>query len=274
MMEMNNNNRFPGGFPSSGWGPMMNRGIQYDSQSMCGSQQQGFGSVLFVSRLPEDITNPDAICNLIGVYGDVNKVQMIKNGSALVEMATPQQASNVRNYLDQVKIGDKKIIVNNSNKPSIRQMNENKETFKDYTRAGIHRFHGLKPGHKMLRSFYRPSAELFVSRFEAEKSDSLKTYFEKSGYTVKDVKTVGQKGDMAIVSLDSVEEGIKALAKLHNTMPEELGEKKGKRGLCLNFAMSSSKKRRSEGENKKEKESLDDTTEETSKGKEEEKMQE
>ena len=43
---------------------------------------QPYGSCLFVSRLPEDLANPDAIANLLGVYGDVNKVQMIKDNSA------------------------------------------------------------------------------------------------------------------------------------------------------------------------------------------------
>lgn len=250
MMSMNqygssrmgrNNNGFQGFSPFAHPIDRYNEQVNMMLPNMYGSQE-GTGCCLFVSRLPEDISTPDGICNLLGVYGDVYKVQMIKNNSALVEMATPQQASNAKSYLNQTKIGENKMIVNYSNKPGIRKMSENKETFKDYTRAGIHRFQGLKPGHKMLKSFHRPAAELFVSRFESGKSENVKKYFEQSGYTVKEVKEIGQKGDMAIVTLGSVEEGVKALAKLHNTMPEELGEKKGRRGLTLNFAMSSNRK--------------------------------
>lgn len=247
-----NNPMFPGQLPfgmnqgffgSPGFNLSMN-GCDENSRMMLSNPygSQSYSCCLFVSRLPEELANLDSIANLLGVYGDVNKVQMIKNGSALVEMAQPDHATRVKNYLDGTKIGENKMLVSYSNKPSIRKMNENQDTFKDYSRAGVHRFYGLKPGHKMLRSFYRPSAELFVSRFETGKVENLRKYFEDSGYTVKDVKGVGQKGDMAIVTLDSVEQGIKALAKLHNTMPEELGEKKGRRGITLNFAISSNKK--------------------------------
>jgi len=279
-----NNSMFPGQMPfgmnqaffgSSGFNMPMN-GFEEQSRMMLPNQygSQPYGSCLFVSRLPEDLANPDAIANLLGVYGDVNKVQMIKDNSALVEMSQPEHASRVKNYLDQTKIGENKMLVSYSNKPSIRPKTENKDTFKDYSRAGVHRFYGLKPGHKMLRSFYRPSAELFVSRFESGKVENLKKFFEDSGYTVKDVKGVGQKGDMAIVTLGSVEDGIKALAKLHNTKPEDLGEQKGRRGITLNFAISSNKKgnfkRSTSGEDTKQ----EANTEKASKTEEEEKMDE
>jgi len=278
-----NRSMFPGQMPfpmnqgffgSSGFNMPMN-GFEEQSRMMFQNPygSQSYGCCLFVSRLPEDIANLDAIANLLGVYGDVNKVQMIKNNSALVEMAQPDQASRVKNYLDGTKIGENKMLVSYSNKPSIRKMNENKDTFKDYSRAGVHRFYKLNPGHKMLRSFYRPSAELFVSRFESGKVDNLKKVFEDSGYTVKDVKGVGQKGDMAIVTLGSIEEGIKALCKLHNTMPEELGEKKGKRGITLNFAISSNKKGNSKKTTSEEDPKQDVNMEEPSKN-EEEKMNE
>ena len=59
------------------------------------------GPCFLVSSLPEELANPDSLCNLFGYYGDVHKVKILRNkpDCALVQMAKPHQAAVVRKYL-------------------------------------------------------------------------------------------------------------------------------------------------------------------------------
>ena len=61
------------------------------------AQQQllGFGTVLLVSNIPEQLATPDSLFTLFGVYGDVMRVKVLfnKKDNALIQMAEPQQAS-------------------------------------------------------------------------------------------------------------------------------------------------------------------------------------
>ena len=77
---------------------------------------------LLVSCLPDDIANPDSICNLFGHYGDVHKVKILHNKKdcALIQMAKPHQVFTIRQNLDQLKLYGKKICVSFSRVESIK----------------------------------------------------------------------------------------------------------------------------------------------------------
>jgi hnRNP-L/PTB/hephaestus splicing factor len=53
------------------------------------------GPVILVSNLNEDMTTPESLFTLFGVYGDVHRVKILfnKKDSALIQFATPQQAA-------------------------------------------------------------------------------------------------------------------------------------------------------------------------------------
>ena len=87
--------------------------------------------VLLISNIPEELANVTNIFNMVGMYGDVVAVKILRNKTdcCLVQLAKPhhaQQVGNqiylmhsipnfqVRNFLDQAKVGGRKLCVSNS----------------------------------------------------------------------------------------------------------------------------------------------------------------
>ena len=225
---------------NSSYGPVMgahNRG-----------SQQANGPCLLVSSIPEDIANPDYLCNLFGFYGDVQRVKILRNKKdcAIIQMAKPHQATLCRNFLDQCKIGGKRICVSYSRMTSIKLPTDNGHDddakTKDFSSIkGVHRFRNPNLAHKLLKNLCAPTAMLHVANLPENfatcgKLDELKGYFVDAGFTVKDVQECGKDGSMSLIQLASVEEAISALAKLHNKIPEKIGTKKGELGLCISFS--------------------------------------
>lgn len=201
------------------------------------------GPCLLVSSLPDELANPDSICNLFGIYGDVTRVKILRNkrDCALLQLSKPHQATLCRNFLDQARIGGRKICVSFSRMSSIKLpadigIDDDPST-KDYSNVrGVHRFRNPNIAHKLLKNLCAPTPLLHVANMpDGFGKDKLRQYFVDNGFTVKDIQDCGKDGSMALVHLSSVEEAIGALAKLHNKTPEDFSTKNNS-GLCFSFS--------------------------------------
>jgi len=201
------------------------------------------GPCLLVSSLPEELANPDSLCNLFGFYGDVVRVKILRNkrDCALVQLSKPHQATLCRNFLDQAKVCGKKICVSFSRMSSIKLPSdigiEDDSSTKDYSNVrGVHRFRNPNVAQKLMKNLCAPTSVLHVANLSEEfDKETLKAYFLDHGFTVKEVHDCGKDGTMALVQLCSVEESIAALAKLHNKPHPEI-KSKNNAGLCFSFS--------------------------------------
>jgi len=123
--------------------------------------------VVIVSGMNEEKVTPDAIFTLFGVYGDVIKVKILftKKDTALVQMATPQQAEAVITHLNSCPLFGQPIRVNFSKHstimiPSNNPSEENTKFTKEYVGSPLHRF---KSANKTFKHVCAPSATLHVS---------------------------------------------------------------------------------------------------------------
>ncbi|CAM9481370.1 unnamed protein product, partial [Discosporangium mesarthrocarpum] len=93
-----------------------------------------------VLRVDVQGVTPEALCQLFGLYGDVQKVKLVyPRGMALVQMKYPLQAVNAQRLLDQVPLCGMNLEVRPSNQWTI---NDPKAT--DFTKAqGLHRYHSV-----------------------------------------------------------------------------------------------------------------------------------
>ena len=86
----------------------------------------------------------------------------------------------------------------------------------------------------------QPTSIILVSKLPKGKLAQLKKYIKTSGFTIKDTQEVkmreGEEKQSSVydpsimIELESPEEAVNAVGKLHNTMPANIGEKKGSRG--------------------------------------------
>ncbi|XP_050537047.1 polypyrimidine tract-binding protein 1 isoform X3 [Daktulosphaira vitifoliae] len=183
-------------------------------------QMTGQTCVLLVSNLNEEMVTPDAIFTLFGVYGDVLRVKILynKKDGALVQMAEPHQAHLAMLHLDKVRLYGKYIRVMQSKYQTVQLPKEGQPDSgltKDYTSSPLHRF--KKPGSKNYQNIYPPSSTLHLSNIPTTLSeDFLKTAFENNGFTVKDFKFFPKDRKMALIQMESLEEAVAALIKMHN----------------------------------------------------------
>jgi hnRNP-L/PTB/hephaestus splicing factor len=189
-------------------------------------RSDGSGSVLLVINLPEGKINPDMLFTLFGVYGDVLRVKILynKKDTALIQFATPQQASLARQHLDKIELIDKKIsVVISKNKevqpPPVVAKFQN-DTTRDYTDSPFHRF--SRPGNRNERHVCAPSQSLHISNLpDYVTVDDLKLLFTSNSEAGEENKVIGVKlfGDkkrMAFVTFSTVTDAINALMRYHN----------------------------------------------------------
>ncbi|XP_065569564.1 polypyrimidine tract-binding protein 1-like isoform X4 [Artemia franciscana] len=182
--------------------------------------QTGAGCVLLVSNLSEETVTPDALFTLFGVYGDVQRVKILfnKKDTALIQMSEPQQAYLAQTHLDKVKLFGKQIRVMPSKHQGVQMPKEGQPDAgltKDYSASPLHRF--KKPGSKNYQNIYAPSATLHLSNIPPTVGEEeIKAAFAEAGFDVKAFKFFPKDHKMALIQLDSVDEAIVALIKMHN----------------------------------------------------------
>jgi polypyrimidine tract-binding protein 2 len=205
-------------FPLAGAGPaaqaMAQAGVRFPGA------QPSAGCVLLVSNLEETQSECDHLFILFGVYGDVQRVKILfnKKDTALVQMTEPQQALLAMNHLDKVKMWGKVIRVMPSKHTNVQLPKDGQPDAgltKDYSNSGLHRF--KKPGSKNYSNIYPPSATLHLSNIPSSvEEEDLKHAFAAINLTVQAFKFFPKDRKMALVQLNSVDDAVVALIKLHN----------------------------------------------------------
>ena len=128
----------------------------------------GGGIVLLVSNIPDEIAKVDQIFNMIGMYGDVMAVKILHNkrDCCLVQMAKPHHAQQVRQFLDQAKVGGKKLCISFSHLETIqlkRHDDGDNELQKDFLNSRSHRYRNQATAAKLTKNLAPPSSTLHVA---------------------------------------------------------------------------------------------------------------
>jgi polypyrimidine tract-binding protein 1 len=158
---------------------------------------------------------------LFGVYGDVIRVKILfnKKDNALVQMAEPQQAQLAQTYLDKVKLSGRVIRVTPSKHQLVQMPKEGQHDAgltKDFSNSTLHRF--KKPGSKNYGNIYPPSATLHLSNIPStvQEEDIREAFQRETGCHVIAFKFFPKDRKMALIQLQSVDDSIQALIKMHN----------------------------------------------------------
>lgn len=117
-----------------------------------------------------------------------------------------------------MKLWGKEIRVTASKHTSVQLPKEGQPDAgltKDYATSNLHRF--KKPGSKNYANIFPPSATLHLSNIPptVEESD-LRSAFQEKGLSVKAFKFFPKDRKMALAQLETVEEAIIGLIKMHN----------------------------------------------------------
>jgi len=233
-----------GGMNNMGGRNNFNMGSQdygFNNYGEMGRGNHSGGVVLLVSNIPEEIANVDAIFNMLGMYGDVLAVKILRNkrDCCLVHMAKPHHAQQVRNYLDQAKVGGKKLCISHSRVDTLlnkRIADDMKELHVDFSNSRNHRYRNHQMAAKLTKNLGPPSSTLHVANLPEDFSHSdVKDMFIEKGFTVKESKECGTGGNMALLTMASPDEALMALAMMHNYAPEEY-KFKNVAGLCVSFS--------------------------------------
>jgi len=214
---------FGGGYGSSAYG--------YSQGAYGGPMPFGFrghegteGSVLLVHNLNQNKVNPDVLQTLFGVYGDVLRVKILfhKKDSALIQMATPQQAALAKRYLDKVEVYGHELAILFSKHstvqlPPAQGKYDSSELVKDFSESRLHRFR--IPNSRNELHIAAPAPTLHVSNLPDMTEDELSNLFndemEKDGGVVS-VKLFGKDKHMAFITFESLSASIHNLIKYHN----------------------------------------------------------
>ncbi|CAM4760141.1 unnamed protein product [Rotaria magnacalcarata] len=177
------------------------------------------GPVILVSNLNEDMTTPESLFTLFGVYGDVHRVKILfnKKDSALIQYATSQQAAVGHQNLDHITMFGKQIRVSFSKHQFVQMPKDGTSDMgltKDFTNSPLHRF--KKPGSKNYNNIFPPGAVLHLSNIPTETSeDEIQKIFSQYG-TIKRFKFFEKDRKMALIEMDTIEQTIAALINTHN----------------------------------------------------------
>jgi len=205
-----------------------------------GNQSGGGGVVLLVSNIPDEIAKVENIFNMIGMYGDVIAVKILRNkrDCCMVQMAKPHHAHQVRNYLDQAKVGGNKLCISNSRVETLlnKRIAEDNELQMDFSNSRNHRYRNHVMALKLTKNLGPPSSTLHVANLPEELNhNDIKDMFIEKGFTVKESKECGASGTMALLTMASPDEALMALAVMHNYAPEQY-KFKNTAGLCVSFS--------------------------------------
>jgi len=200
----------------------------------------GGGVVLLVSNIPDEIAKVNTIFNMIGMYGDVLAVKILRNkrDCALVQTAKPHHAQQVRNFLDQAKVGGKKLCISYSHVESLmtKRIPQDDELQMDFSTSRNHRYRNHSLAAKLTKNLGPPSSTLHIANLPEELTHvDVKDMFIERGFTVKESKECGTSGNMALLTMTGPDEALMALATMHNYAPEEY-KFKNTAGLCVSFS--------------------------------------
>jgi len=174
--------------------------------------------VLHVSNLDECAVTPSVLFILFGVFGDVNRVKIIfkKRNTALVQMNTSDQAVLAKRYLHGVRFLGKQLQIAHSHYREVQMPKEGQDTENlthDYTNSQMHRF--KVPGSKNYGNIHPPSSVLHLSNIPEGITEEKITSAFNAHRPVKNFKFFAKEKKMALVQLETVEDAIYCLVKMH-----------------------------------------------------------
>merc|ERR1719361_453626 len=228
-----------------------------------GEVKEERGRCVWVTGLPEDYQDADKLVNIFGNFGNVRKVVFSekKPDGALIELDDSRGSIKAVVNMNGQKLDGQAIKVGFTTINHAGLKADDKKS-KDFREAKENwRFTNNKEAkfRKICMSRLRKlSSSVIVSNVPDGKMDNVKKFIIESGYTVKSIEGSKRPEDkekpstgytMAIVELGSVEEGIAAVANLHNAWPKKFGTmKKDRNGneRGLSFALAGVKKEKSE----------------------------
>ena len=202
-------------------------GVGMGGRGQGGGGGGGGGVVLLVSNIPEQIANVDNIFNMVGMYGDVMAVKILRNkrDCCLVQLAKAHHAQQVRQFLDQAKVGGNKLCVSFSHVDNLlnKRIPEDDELQRDFLNSRNHRYRTHAMAAKLTAKLIPPTQTLHIANLPDGFSHSdVKEMFIEKGFTVKESAECGNTGNMAILNMASPDEALLALAVMHNYAPPEL----------------------------------------------------
>jgi RNA recognition motif-containing protein len=185
------------------------------------------GAVVLVNNLNPEKMTADKIFMLFGVYGDVMRVKILynKRESALVQFSTPQQAHLAQLHLNRLSLYGKELNVSISKHGEIQlprgeQDPETAALTKDYSSSPIHRFRHRT---NRMKNINPPSQVLHVANlYEQSSEEELRKLFGQDQRVAPAVQFFKKDRKMAYVKMDSIQDAVQALMKLHNY---KLGDK-------------------------------------------------
>ena len=153
----------------------------YDDHTPGARGPQSAGLVLLVSNLPEEIANVDNIFNMIGMYGDVMFVKILRNkrDCCMVQMSKPHHAQQVKTNLDGAKVGGNKLCISYSRVENLlnKRIPEDDELQKEFLNSRNHRYRSHAVAAKLQKNLGPPTSTLHVANLP-------------DGFTHSDIKVV------------------------------------------------------------------------------------
>jgi len=193
-------------------------------QNQLGSSSLSMGGqdrspVVLVSKLDDKVT-PEVLFTLFGVYGDVIRVKILfnKRDTALVQLASGQQADYARQNLNGCPLYGQEIQVANSKHQTIQMPREaeGKELTRDFMGSEFHRY--KKKTYINPKNVNLPSAVLHVANIhESVSEQELRELFQSASPNARvAVEFFKTNRSQAYIALGSVAEGVNALINFHN----------------------------------------------------------
>jgi len=181
------------------------------------------GCVLLVNNLVADRFTPDRLFMLFGVYGDVMRVKILynKRESAMIQFANGQQAELARLHLNHLNLYGKELNITTSKHNEISMprgdgsgSDESAHLTKDFSSSPIHRFKNRAQNAKNINA---PSQVLHVSNLPDEiTEEELRKLFGQEQVGAPVVQFFKTNRKMAYIRMDSIQDAVHSLMKLHN----------------------------------------------------------
>ncbi|PAA78986.1 hypothetical protein BOX15_Mlig031811g1 [Macrostomum lignano] len=140
-----------------------------------------------------------------------------KKDNALIQFADATQAQQAMQNLNNVKLLGKPMKITFSKHSQVAMPKEGSESglTKIFSNSPLHRF--KKPNSKNFHNIYPPSEVLHLSNIPLEvPEERVREIFDEHGFRLVAIKFFLKEKKMALAQMESIEESVEALIKLHN----------------------------------------------------------
>merc|ERR1719216_294057 len=206
------------------------------------------GCCIWVAGLPEEFRDHQKLVNIFGCFGNVRHlVHSTKRPDGfIIEMEDARSARKARFVTRYQMVGGRPLKVIQLDPERFNRLGLDSRSMdvdrKDWRYAKDSKYRKIH-----MARLLRLSPKIIVYNIPEGKEDLLKDHIIGAGYTIKSMKGPQRKSlakyeyTMQVIELASTEEAIGAVANLHNTWPNKMGNKRKDRfgrecGLDFSFA--------------------------------------